>query len=174
MTAEALCLASPNLRRGKTVPALDCTYEMRGDVDLLEEDYDLFRLLDIWSLGARGPAAMAPVVRADLPETRPLSERPRTLVVGTSFGWKITTELDRNHVSADLQFHYFSTTLIDWPSRHTVDLALGSQTWQALMESKDLVVYVVPEEYFADEEQAFFGATIKAFGDPEADADLVR
>lgn len=168
---EALRLARPRLPRGTRVGAMDCAYEMRGDVDLLEEEYDLFRLLNVWS---PRPAAKAPVVRRVVPETVPLAQRPRTLVVGSSFGWRVLTELHRNHIGSDLQFHYYSNRLIDWPSVHAVDVRVGSPSWRTLMESKDLVVYVVPEEYFADEEQAFFVATIKAFGDPEADADLVR
>jgi hypothetical protein len=158
--------------RAKIIPTLDCSYEMRDDVGLHEEEYDLHRLLNIW-IGR--PAAKAPFVRFDLPEQVPVEKRPSVLVIGSSFGWKVTKELERNHAVRDLQFYYYNSTVVDWPSSKSQLLKLGSPEWRDLVASKDLLLYVVPEEYFADDNNPFFVTTIKVFGgEAAANEELVR
>lgn len=171
VTEDALRQVRPRITK-KTIPVLDCNYEMRDDVGLHEEEYDLWRLLNIWS---PRPSAKAPFVRFDLPAPVPVEDRISVLVIGSSFGWKVTKELERNHAVRDLQFYYYNSTLVDWPANTAQPLELGSEAWRKLVMSKDLLLYVVPEEYFADDDNPFFTTAIKVFGEPTAaNQELVR
>lgn len=162
ITEEALRLARPSLA-GVKLPVLDCSYVMSGDMSIVEEEYDLWRLLNI--IAPRTPAKM-PAMRFDLPKVEPVSELPATLVVGSSFGWKVTKELERNHAVRDLQLYYYNRRVVAWPSMVDSPLPVGSPEWKELMLKKQLVLYVVPEEYLADDEAEFFVASIKTFGEP--------
>lgn len=171
ITEEALRLARPSLA-GMKLPVLDCSYVMHGDMSITEEEYDLWRLLNI--ITPRTPAKM-PAMRLDLPKNEPESELPAALVVGSSFGWKVTKELERNHAVRDLQLYYYNRRVVAWPSLVDKPLPVGSAEWKELMLKKQLVLYVVPEEYLADDEAAFFVESIKAFGEPTPEnAALVR
>lgn len=150
MTAPAACtvledglaLARP-LLSDHEIPKLDCRYHMERDVPLIEEEYDLFRLLNVW--GPRS-TALAPVVDPVPPPPHP-ERLPDTLVLGTSFGWKIVKEAERNHVLGKIRFHYYVTRVADRDTMRDTPLTLDSPDWPALVESHPLLLMPVIEDF---------------------------
>lgn len=173
VTDSALRLAGLRLGPRYDIRPLDCSYVMTDEMPMEEEEYDLWYLLDL--LTPRTSVKM-PRMRTDLPVPASDDALPTTLVVGSSFGWKVVRELARNHAGRDLQLHYYGHRLYDvgaTPAERP--LSVGSPEWKELMLRKRLVIYVVPEEYIADYEAPFFIETIKAFGEPTLEnAALVR
>ena len=151
----ALALARPRLP-DKTIPPLDCSYDMKP-VRPWSEELDLFRLLNVW---APTPAVDIPTMRA-VPDTVPLASRADVLVVGSSFGGRTIREIDRNHTFGTTHFFYYNAS-VEVLGQPLYPLPKpGSAEWRALALSKDLILLPVPQE-FIPSDGAFLDSVIEA------------
>ncbi len=134
------------------VPSLDCRYEMRTDAPLDGDDYDLYRLINVWSPRPRDPI---PVMLAV--EDRPAYENlPDTLFVGSSFVWRLIKETDRNHALGETHTYYYNKTVFPWGAEQsTWPVAPGTDAWRELTLKKRLIIVDMPEEYLVDHNAEF-------------------
>jgi hypothetical protein len=104
-----------------------------------------------------------------MPEMTPVDPRPwdgtkaDALVIGSSFGWRLVREAERNHVFRFDYFFYYNRTVYDrmeGPPFKVPDPK--SQVWLDLVLSKDIFIYPVPEEYLLPQRDEFVGALIEA------------
>jgi hypothetical protein len=156
--SDALDLARPLLEA--TVPRNDCSYRMDSDLSLDAEEFDLFRLLNVWT-----PRPTDPVpIMLQATELVPRDRRPGAMVLGSSFGWKFVREAERTHVVGHMYLHYYLTTLVDLDGGPHRVVALRSKEWQNLVSSTALFLAPVPEEYLVHDGEAFLDAIIDLFG----------
>lgn len=172
VTAAAACLMLDALARDvraqrpqHAVAVPSCGYRMAMEGPGRFDDFDLHRLLNVW---VDPPPTPTPLLDQTSPAAPADGKRLRTLVVGSSFGWQVVKEAKRNELFDDLQFHYYGVTLFG-PGEERVPMPLGSDEWKRLLLSKDLVFFVVPEEFFGDERAEFFVETIRALGSRDAE-----
>jgi hypothetical protein len=156
--SDALDLARPLLEA--TVPRIDCSYSMDSDLSLDAEEFDLFKLLNVWTARPTDPV---PVMR-QATELVPRDRRPRAMVLGSSFGWKFVSEAERTHVVGHLYLHYYLSTLVDLDGGPHRVVALRSKEWQDLVSSTALFLAPVPEEYLVHDGEAFLDAIIDLLG----------
>jgi hypothetical protein len=156
---EAFSLARPLLPMWK-IPALDCSFTMRTDAPLESNDYDLYRLLNIWPARPRTPIAVVEQVAVRVPA----AERPNMLVVGSSFGWPLVYEAERNHAVGEISFHYYMDTLYERRTGATDRVKMGSQRWLDTVSSSPLIVMPVPEEFLSRNIEELIGPLLRAFG----------
>lgn len=148
LTPYAMCLlVHDGFDRARAlVPDLgpiDCSYELRTDVPVEEDQYDLFRLLDVF---AERPAIPIPMT-LPVPEPTPPVQRPEALLIGTSFGWRVLKEARRNHAVGHTHFFYYDVTAYDADADRVVPKpqALGPE-WREIVRSKSLFVVDINEE----------------------------
>jgi len=169
LTAPAMCrivesglaLARPRLPQHE-IPPLDCAYRMSGDVPLIEEEYDLFRLLNIWT---NRTDALAPVMNVVPPRTD-TSKLPDTLVMGTSFGWKVVKELERNHAVSGIRYHYYVVRVIDRTTNVDSALPLDSPEWPKTVERHPLLLLPIAEDFLALDAIDFLERVVVHYGAP--------
>jgi hypothetical protein len=139
---EALDLARP-LLRDLEIPPIDCSYRMASGVDIAEEEFDLFRLLNVWT---PRPDVAVPVLDP-VPERKPGRQRAKAMILGTSFGWKVMKEAVRTHAVEHAAFHYYFNTFYErYGDRGTV-IPLGGPAWVERVEAHSLFLLPTPEEY---------------------------
>ncbi len=155
----ALAMARPYLR-DSVAPELDCSFEMTTTGAIEEEEYDLFRLLNVWSPHPGTPIPVMPV----LPERVPRSERPDILIMGSSFGMKFIKEAERNKALGHIVFYYYNATVIDRDGLPFHPVEFGTPQWYERTFSKALFLVPIPEEYFVDHSREFVGQIIAALG----------
>ncbi len=147
----ALDLARP-LLPGRSVRSLDCAYEFREPLSVYEEEYDLYRLLNVWGEPATKRIAF---LNPSVPELAPASDRPDTLIVGSSFGGRYLLESTRNRATGRTHFFYYNRRLI-FPDLSEAPLPrAGSPEWRDLVLTKELFLLPAPEEYLPDHFDAF-------------------
>lgn len=156
--AAAFDLARPHLGEAQ-LPSPDCTYRLDHDVALEHEDYDLFMLLNVW---APRPANPIPVMTTE-PSMIPRERRPDTMLIGSSFGWKVVVEAERSRALRHLYFHYYATSLYDRDGGPPRPLALRSKEWEDIVASTTLFLYAVPEEFLIHDGDRFFDAVVAAY-----------
>lgn len=141
---EGLRLVRPLLPEYE-IPTLDCafTLETKDDFEPGAEENDLLRLLNVWT---PHPRVVVPVTKP-LPERVPVERRPPTLVVGTSFGWRVVFEGERNHAFRHIRLHYYSKLIVDRDADKTTPLAIATPGWRELIESSSLIIIPAVEEY---------------------------
>jgi hypothetical protein len=154
---EAFASARP-LLSAWTIPPLDCSFAMRTDAPLASPDYDLYRLLNVWPARPATPIAVSGPAADRVPRAR----RPNMFVVGSSFGWPIIVEAERNHAVARMQFHYYMETLFEWGGDHA-PVKTGSQAWRDAVAASPLIVMPVPEEFLSRDVNELFQPLIDAF-----------
>jgi hypothetical protein len=149
---RAFSIARP-LLPNVDVPSLDCRYELAADLPPDDDSLDLFRLLDVW--GPHDPSPM-PVMPALPP--RPAGERlPDTLFVGSSFGWWMVREANRNHALGRTHFYYYNKTSYDSSDQeHPTPIRPFSPEWRRVTLSKSLYIVDMPEEYLVAHNDDFF------------------
>lgn len=152
---RALELARPRLA-SKTIPALDCSFDMHPGASLDDEEVDLWRLLEVWG-GL--PTTPFPHMR-EVREAVPRAERPDTLVVGSSFGRKLVGEALRNKALGQTHFYYYNRTFVDREADVEYPLEHGSPRWRATTFEKDLYLLAVLEEYLPDDGKEFLEQVI--------------
>jgi hypothetical protein len=157
--AEALAIARP-LVHDAVVPEIECNYHMAKDVSVEEEDFDLFRLLNIWT---PAPTNAVPVMEP-MTERVPRERRADAVVVGTSFGWKIVHEGERTHSLRHIYYYYYDSSLIDRDANTDKKVKPRSKEWQDLIASSTLFFYPAPEEYLLGDGESFFDAVIAVYG----------
>lgn len=157
--SAAFDLARPHLHDA-TLSSPDCSYRMTLDAPLEHEDYDLFMLLNVWAPRPASPIPVMPVT----PHGIPREQRPSTMIVGSSFGWKVVVEAERAHALGHLNFHYYATSLYDRDAVGTArPLALRSKEWQDIVASTTLFLYAVPEEFLIHDGEIFFDALVATY-----------
>lgn len=132
---------------GRSPLAYDCPVE-RKRVDRQHDDYDMWRLLNLWGVPRaprlvpvlhRGPVAPAPVAPAD--------DRPSLLLIGTSFEWTILRDAERTQRFGRLHFNSYNKVLVAWPEDVGSDVHPHTEEWRDLFLHKDLYVLELFEVY---------------------------
>lgn len=156
----ATCLAmrevAASYRRltGKPLAEYPCDYVTRTDVPIYHDDYDLLRLLNTFGT----PRAPEPVPAIKLPSHPPASaDRPRTLLVGSSFSWMMFRDAQRSGVFGKLHFSYYSNRMYDWPLERPAanpwELQAGDAfpptdpRWRPVISDEDLYILDLFESY---------------------------
>lgn len=157
---DALDLARP-LVHDAEVPEIECNFHMSREVPISEEDFDLFRLLNIWT-----PAPTNAVPAMDpMTDRIPRERRANGTVLGTSFGWKVVHEAERTHALRHLYYYYYESTLIDRETNTDRKVTPRSKEWQDLIADSTLFFYPAPEEYLLQDGEAFYNSVIATYGD---------
>lgn len=155
---RALALAREALVDAE-IPPLDCRHT-RGVPELLVEELDLLRLLNVW--GAK-PEPIAQMVAVE--ERVPRERRVDTVVVGSSFSWRIIYEAQRNHALGDLTLLYYNQSVVSSDSAPSVPIpAPGSDAWRRLVLDKKLFLLPLPEEYLPLHNADFLLQVVEALG----------
>lgn len=152
-----LALARP-LLRDWTIPSLDCGYDLvPGNVDV-DEEYDFYRVLNVWGKPRTTTIAR---LHSVVPETTPESRRPDALIVGSSFAGRIFLEARRNHAFGKSLYYYYNRTVEDGVERYPVPDAT-SDRWRELTLSKQIFLLPIPQDYLPDAGREFFEQILKA------------
>lgn len=165
---DALALARPLIHDAE-VPRIECSFQMRRGAPVAEEDFDLFRLLNVFS----PPPSNAIPIMEPMAEVTPRERRVDAVVVGSSFGWGQVYEAERTHAFRHISYHYYSSLLYDRGGLPSTPLVLGSKAWQDLMASATLFLYPAPEEYLVVDGEAFVDAVIAMYSAGNAASDAV-
>lgn len=168
LNAPAACIILEeafNLVRAEvrgTIPHLDCRYERVLPPTPAEEEYDLLRLLNVFDAK---PRTTAPQM---VPVPEPVgSTPPNALFVGSSFGWKLIKEAERNHALGHTHFFYYNRSVVDRDNLtaplYPVPPATSAE-WAALALTKSIVILPLPEEYLPFHNGDFLLDTLRALG----------
>jgi hypothetical protein len=132
---------------------------MDSNVSIDAEEYDLFKLLNIWTPPPTNPVPVTLTTTELIPRDR----RPSAMVLGSSFGWKFVHEAERTHALGHVYLHYYLSTLVDLDGGPHRGVALRSNEWQDLVSATTLFLAPVPEEYLVHDGEAFLDAVIATF-----------
>ncbi len=147
----ALDIARPDLPDLGT-EQIDCTTTIDPDPPASSEDFDLFRLLNVW--GAR-PAGMN--VEKLHPKKTPPGLQVPTLFVGSSFVWKfvrISNELENLRPSL---YYYYDSSVVDTVTMLiTKKVEPFTDAWREDTFSKKLIVVGILETYIPGDGEKFF------------------
>lgn len=143
------------------LPPLDCRYARAVPASLWDEEFDLLRLLNVW--GAK-PEAVAQMVKVE--ERLPRERRVDTLVVGSSFSWRIIYEAQRNHALGDITLLYYNRSVAAHGDSEPSDPVPrpGSEAWRRLVLDKKLFLLPLPEEYLPLHNADFLLQVVDALG----------
>lgn len=160
----ALELARPKLPH-RQIPKLDCTHDMSPGNWLVDEEYDFFRLLNVWG---EPETKTIRRLRENLPETVPAEERAEALIMGSSFGGRVLLETRRNHTFRNTTFYYYNTTIEtldgDPVGRRRIPKPLSDE-WRALTFGHDLYLLPTPQEYLPDGPTEFLEQVVRALSE---------
>ena len=138
----AACLANQDLLaraaelRGREAAPYPCPLA-RVPARRDHDDYDLWRLLNLWKLPR---VSLTVPVAAHVPPAPPPAAPPRLLYVGTSFNWALIKDAVASGRLGPIHMHYYDSQLIAWPETTSVKAAAGSAEWRALVADKDVIV----------------------------------
>ena len=162
---DALDIARP-LVHDAEVPEIECRFHMSKEVPIIEEDFDLFRLLNIWT----PPPTNAVPAMDPMTDRVPRERRANAMVLGTSFGWKVVYEAERTHALRHIYYYYYESTLVDRETNAAHKVAPRSKEWQDLIADSTLFFYPAPEEYLLQDGEAFYNSVIATYGDNSDEA----
>jgi hypothetical protein len=155
----ALELARP-LLPDRTIPHLDCTFEMRVP-QLGDEELDLFELLNVWAPLPKVATAML----HDVPEVVPEADRADLLVVGSSFAGRFLREAHRNHAFRSTHFYYYNKHVEELGKPLQPMPKSDSPEWRALTFSKSVYVLPVAQEFLPEQDsEPFLRQILEASG----------
>jgi hypothetical protein len=167
--SEALDIVRPRMV-GAEVPPISCSYRMAHGLSLDREDYDLFKLLNIWT----PPPAMAVPLMDPGPEAVAHGRRAKAMVIGSSFGWGVVNEAERTHAFAHLYYHYYTSTLVDRDGLPDRTVKCPSKEWLDVVDATDVFFYSIPEEYLIGDGEVFVDGIIASFGEPSSSPPRVQ
>jgi hypothetical protein len=149
---ESLRLARPLLPE-RTIPVLDCGYTLRPSPAFEEEEFDLFRLLNVW-----GPPRTERIpFMNEVVETVPAGERADVLLASSSFGMRYLVEARRTHSTGRTELIYYNHLLVNVDK--VVEMPeVGSAARRDLVRARDLYLVPMPQEYLPDQ-----GGQVSAF-----------
>jgi hypothetical protein len=137
-----------------SIPPLDCRYTRVLPETSADEEADLLRLLNIWNDKPR--ESMARTMPIEDPDPDREAERPRTLVVGSSFSWTLVKEANRNHALGRIIVLYYNKTvcvrdegMVDYLRQYEKPPVQSEEWRQLVLEDNDLFLLPLPEEYLA-------------------------
>ncbi len=156
--SDALALARP-LVHDAEVPTIECNFRMAHGVSVEEEDFDLLRLMNIFT----PPPSNAVPVMDPMTERTPRERRADGVVLGTSFGWKIVYEAERTHALRRVTYYYYNSRAIDRDTNKDSKVVPMSKEWQDLVASSTLFFYPAPEEYLLVDGEVFVDAVIGVY-----------
>jgi hypothetical protein len=157
---DALDIARP-LVHDAEVPEIECNFRMSKEVPIIEEDFDLLRLLNIWT---PPPTNAVPAMEPTIDRV-PRERRANAMVLGTSFGWKVVYEAERTHALRRIYYYYYESTLVDRETKTDRKVSPRSKDWQDLIADSTLFFYPAPEEYLLQDGEAFYNSVIATYGD---------
>ncbi|MFO0664550.1 MAG: hypothetical protein U0174_11400 [Polyangiaceae bacterium] len=148
-TYLASCLATQEVMKsyarltGAAVPPYPCDYDVIHDMSVNHEDYDLYRLMNVWG---------APVDHSGTPVLKWVDGEPEKkidlLIIGTSFCWNFFKDSnDRTHVFGRQHFFYYDKVLYDWPVTHEGTVSPGTPEWKEAAFGKQLYLLDLFESY---------------------------
>jgi|GEM_PF-3694586 len=159
---EAAKLARAHLRDVE-LPPLDCRYELKTGLDPMAEELDLYRVSNVWRRPFPDPIPVGVTVAESVARER----RPNLLVTGTSFGWKVVYEAERNKAFRRVYYHYYGATLVTRGEPDAVtSMKLASDAWRDVIESSDMIVMPIAEEYLMEDGADFLDAVVRTYGTP--------
>ncbi len=147
----ALDVARPDLPELGT-EQVDCTTTIDPDPPLSSEDFDLFRLLNVW-----GPKPAGMNVERLHAKTTPPELQVPTLFVGSSFVWKfvrVSNELENLRPSL---FYYYDSSVVETSTMLiTKKVEPFTPAWREDTLSKRLIIVGILETYIPGDGEKFF------------------
>lgn len=134
---------------------VDCTQEPWPDAPVEEEDYDLFRLRNVWDERPSDIGVMR-LPRKPTPDPPGLGAIP-TLLVGSSFTFKFVRILNERDVLHPSLFYYYDRSIVD-----TKTLAITGKVepytpgWRKQTFGKRLFIVTILETFLPVDEENFF------------------
>jgi hypothetical protein len=158
---EAIKLARPHLP-DVTIPPLDCTSWMAPADSVEGEEFDLFRLANVW---ASPPTMDVPRMKL-VDEIAPFDRRPGLMVVGSSFAWRPVFEAERTKTFGRIHLFYYNKTVVDRDGRPFYPVPPPhSEAWRALVDPKILYLLPCPEEFLPDHNGDFLAELLEELTD---------
>ena len=135
---------------GKSAPPYDCAYTLGAAPPADHQDYDLYRLMNVW--GAPADKGPAPVFQYSQVPQNQLD----LLIVGTSFGWNFLRDSDRTHAFRTEHYFYYDKIIVEWPSAKMTPLVVNSPEWRNAVTHKQLYILDLFETYPMPEHATMF------------------
>jgi len=110
-----------------------------------EQDQDLLKIANL--LFPKGLLQRVPVVAVEVPRAVEPSQRPRLLIIGTSFCWELFRSLDRARVFAHRDFLYYFKRLVTYPQGKRRPFTEEDLDIEKLVSLSDVVVVEVNEAF---------------------------
>ena len=128
------------------------------------DDFDLWRLLNVWGL-ARQPKTI-PVVSHGAPA--PGAFRPSLLLIGTSFQWELLRHAGSSQLFGKLYMNYYNKVFVVWPADAHLAVKPHTDEWRGITLDNDLYVldlfevYLLAPDTYVDEVLAEIGSELDA------------
>ncbi len=130
----------------------DCTTHINHDADVEEEDYDLFRLLNVWE---DKPAGVNVEVLSAT--SAPASLRVSTVFVGTSFVWKFVRIAKQLEVLRPALFYSYNSSVVDGDTLFIFKkVEPFTDAWRKDTLGKRLIIVGILETYLPTDGNQFF------------------
>ncbi len=131
----------------------DCTTRVDPNASIEDEDYDLFRLLNVWNDKPVG----IDVEVLDAPKAPPSLKIP-TLFVGSSFVWKFVRVSGELDVLQPSLFYYYDSSVVDTKTMLiTKKVEPFTDEWRKDTFGKRLFIVGMLETYIPTDGERFFG-----------------
>lgn len=101
------------------------------------EDYDLYRLLNVWGL-ARQPDHIPDVEHRVPPPTT--ARKPGFVIAGTSFCWGPLYQAEKSGLFGAMHMNYYNKLIVEWPKNVHTTLVPNTKEWRDAFADKDLYV----------------------------------
>ncbi len=124
-------------------PPYECILQRNWAPAALHEDYDLFRLLNVWGARPASPSTIDVVH----PGTVAPSAKLRTVFVGTSFTWELLKDSWNAGATQAPHFLYYNKIVVTWPSGKQDPVDAKTELWRDSVLSQDLYVIDLLETY---------------------------
>jgi SGNH hydrolase-like domain, acetyltransferase AlgX len=128
---------------GKLRPAQQCELVMKQADPRTDSDFDLLRLAN--ALFIRPTYRDIPTIR--YPQPLPDAEKPRVLMVGTSFCWQIGGGFHQSGVWGELYFNFYQSHLYRLADMYEEPIAVDQPLWRAATLGADIIVLDLFESY---------------------------
>jgi hypothetical protein len=135
----------------------DCTLA-RQEQPLTHDDFDLWRLLNIWS--PPEPDRVEPV--AIHSDHSPVAAPPNLLVIGTSFCWNLMRDAGKARVFGTVHMDYYDKTLVPWPDGAWSQVQPGTPEWRRVFLGADLYVFDLFEGYLLSPDDTYVDTFLSA------------
>jgi len=121
----------------------DCTFKRRWEPTARHDDFDLWRLLNMWR-PPKPPNKIVPVLTRPAPAS---DTRPNLLLVGTSFCWTWLRDASASGAFGTMHMDYYNKLLVSWPDDVHTAVNAHDAAWHAAFDNKDLIVLDLFESY---------------------------